>query len=126
MHSETVIRTKPIMLTRIKHLFQLRLALPTILLIIGLFLFLSCIFDWFGIKGSNGWLFNLLEKAGDLILISSVISFLIDSAEYLGIFKRELDFGISHVNYCKFCKTFQLTTINEERKFNFSPIRKIS
>lgn len=76
------------MLTRIKHLFQFRLALPTILLIIGLFLFLSCIFDWFGIKGSNEWLFHLLEKAGDLILISSVISFLIDSAEYLGIFKE--------------------------------------
>lgn len=79
------------MLTRIKHLFQFRLALPTILLITGLFLFLSCIFDWFDLEGSHKVWFKLMEKAGDLILISSIISFLIDSAEYLGIFKRELE-----------------------------------
>ena len=65
------------MLTRIKHLFQFRLALPTILLIVGLFLFLSCIFDWFGLEESHKVWFKLMEKAGDLILISSVISFLI-------------------------------------------------
>ena len=79
------------MFSRIKHLFQLRLALPTILLLVGLFLFLSCIFDWFGLESTNKEVFKLIEKIGDLILISSIISFLIDSAEYLGIFKREND-----------------------------------
>ena len=89
------------MLSRLKRLFQLRLALPTILLIVGLFLFLSCIFDWFGLEGSNKVVFKLLEKAGDLILISSIISFLIDSAEYLGIFKRELEEVIYDTRFLK-------------------------
>lgn len=89
------------MLTRIKHLFQLRLALPTVLLIVGLFLFLSCIFDWFDIKTSHEVWFRLMEKAGDLILISSIISFLIDSAEYLGIFKRELEEVIYDTKFLK-------------------------
>lgn len=76
-------------LSRLKQLFQIRLALPTILLLVGLFLFCGCLFGWFGLEG-NSRLFKVLEKAGDLILISSVITFLIDSAEYLGIFKKEL------------------------------------
>ena len=89
------------MLTRIRHLFQFRLALPTILLIVGLFLFLSCIFDWFDLECSHEVWFKLMEKAGDLILISSVISFLIDSAEYLGIFKRELEEVIYDTKFLK-------------------------
>ena len=89
------------MLTRIKHLFQLRLALPTVLLIVGLFLFLSCIFNWFGLEDSHKVWFKLMEKAGDLILISSIISFLIDSAEYLGIFKRELEEVIYDTKFLK-------------------------
>lgn len=75
--------------SRIKQLFQIRLAFPTILLLVGLFLFFGCLFGWFGLE-DNRSLFKVLEKAGDLILISSVITFLIDSAEYLGIFKKEL------------------------------------
>lgn len=82
--------TNTIMLTRLRNLFQFRLALPTLLLAVGLFLFLSCIFNWFDLDNQSGG-FKLMEKAGDLILISSIISFLIDSAEYLGIFKRELE-----------------------------------
>lgn len=85
----------------IRHLFQLRLALPTILLIVGLFLFFSCAFDLFGIETSNKVLFRILEKAGDLILISSIISFLIDSAEYLGVFKKELEDVIYDTNFLK-------------------------
>lgn len=78
------------MISRVKSLFQLRLALPTILLLIGLFLFLSCVFNWFDLDTKSS-VFHILEKTGDLILISSVISFLIDSAEYLGVFKKELE-----------------------------------
>lgn len=89
------------MISRIKRLFQLRLALPTILLLVGLFLFLSCIFDWFDLEASNKELFKLIEKIGDLILISSIISFLIDSAEYLGIFKRELEDVIYDTKFLK-------------------------
>lgn len=89
------------MFSRIKHLFQLRLALPTILLLVGLFLFLSCIFDWFGLESTNKEVFKLIEKIGDLILISSIISFLIDSAEYLGIFKRELEDVIYDTKFLK-------------------------
>ena len=79
------------MLTRIKQIFQLRLALPTILLLAGAFLFFACTFDWFDLEVPHKTLFKILEKLGDLILISSVISFLIDSAEYMGLFKRELE-----------------------------------
>lgn len=89
------------MFSRIKRFFQLRLALPTILLIVGLFLFFSCAFDWFGIETSNKVLYKILEKAGDLILISSIISFLIDSAEYLGVFKKELEDVIYDTNFLK-------------------------
>ncbi len=42
-----------------------------------------------------------MEKSGDLILISSIISFLIDSAEYLGIFKRELEEVIYDTKFLK-------------------------
>ena len=89
------------MISRVKRLFQLRLALPTILLIVGLFLFFSCAFDWFGIESSNIVLFKVLEKSGDLILISSIISFLIDSAEYMGVFKKELEDVIYDTKFLK-------------------------
>lgn len=89
------------MFTRIQRIFQLRLALPTILLLFGLFLFFACTFDWFGIENSKPILFEVLEKAGNLILISSVIAFLIDSAEYMGAFKRELEEVIYDTKFLK-------------------------
>lgn len=85
----------------VKRLFQFRLALPTVLLVIGLFLFFAYSFDWFGISEDHKTTYKILEKAGDLILISSVIGFLIDSAEYLGVFKRELEEVIYDTRFLK-------------------------
>lgn len=75
----------------IKQIFQLRLALPSLLLFIGVILFFAHSFDWFGISSTHKTTYKIIEKAGDLILISSVITFLIDSVEFLGVFKRELE-----------------------------------
>ncbi|MBR6489904.1 MAG: hypothetical protein IKT03_05135 [Muribaculaceae bacterium] len=89
------------MITRIKRIFRFRLALPTVLLLGGLFLFFACTFDWFGIETTKPILFEIFEKAGNLILISSVIAFLIDSAEYMGAFKRELEEVIYDTKFLK-------------------------
>lgn len=85
----------------IKRIFQFRLALPSILLLIGLLLFCTCAFDWFGIEDTRKTLFKILEKIGDLILISSIIAFLIDSAEYMGAFKREIEAVIYDTKFLK-------------------------
>lgn len=85
----------------IKRIFQFRLALPSLLLLIGLFLFFTCALDWFNIATTQPTLFKILEKIGDLILISSIIAFLIDSAEYMGAFKREISEVIYDTKFLK-------------------------
>lgn len=89
------------MLATIKRIFQFRMALPTLCLFIGVFLFCTCAFDLFGIEETNKVAFKTLEKIGDLILISSVISFLIDSAKYMGIYKRALEEVIYDTKFLK-------------------------
>ena len=89
------------MLATIKRIFQFRMALPTLCLFIGVFLFCACAFDLFGIEETNKVAFKTLEKIGDLILISSVISFLIDSAKYMGIYKRALEEVIYDTKFLK-------------------------
>lgn len=75
----------------IKRLFQFRMAVPVILLVMGLPLLCVAAFDPWQLESSSPHWYKLLEKGSDIILVSSLISFLLDSAEYMGIFKRDLE-----------------------------------
>ena len=75
----------------IKRLFQFRLAVPVILLVIGLPLLCITAFDPWQLETSSPHWFKLMSKCADIILVSSLISFLLDSAEYMGIFKKDLE-----------------------------------
>lgn len=83
----------------IKRLFQFRLAVPVILLVIGLPLLCITAFDPWMIEASSPHWYKLMEKCADIILVSSLISFLLDSAEYMGIFKKDLEEIIYDTKY---------------------------
>lgn len=83
----------------IKRIFQFRLAVPVILLVIGLPLLCITAFDPWQLEISSPHWFRLLSKSADIILVSSLISFLLDSAEYMGIFKKDLEEIIYDTKY---------------------------
>ena len=61
-----------------------------VFLIIGVLLQLSCAFNWFSLTiGSSGY--RLLEQAANIILVSSLVSFLLNSIRYIGFFQEELE-----------------------------------
>lgn len=73
----------------IKKIFNLKASIPFIMLVIGGALFVICICWEFGTQYPI--LYKLLEKLGDILLISSLLSFLTNTAEYLGVFKKALE-----------------------------------
>ena len=76
----------------IKQLFNLKQALPILFLIIGVLMQCAYAFDWFSInKTETQHLYKFLEKSADVILVSALVSFLMNSIEYMGFFKKELE-----------------------------------
>lgn len=83
----------------IKRLFQFRLAVPVILLVIGLPLLCITAFDPWQLEISSPHWYKFLGKCTDVVLVSSLISFLLDSAEYMGVFKKDLEEIIYDTKY---------------------------
>ena len=83
----------------IKRLFQFRLAVPVILLVIGILLLCISAFDPWELETSSPHWYKFIGKCADIVLVSSLISFLLDSAEYMGIFKKDLEEIIYDTKY---------------------------
>lgn len=73
----------------IKKIFNFKASIPFLMLIIGSGLFIVCI-CWKFEDQYPIW-HELLSKLGDILLISSLLSFLTNTAEYLGVFKKALE-----------------------------------
>ena len=110
----------------IKRLFQFRLAVPVILLVIGLPLLCIAAFDPWQLEDSSPHWFKLLEKCGDIILVSSLISFLLDSAEYMGVFKRALEDIIYDSKFLKKRKDIEDIWVSVSKELFKSKFPRIS
>lgn len=74
-----------------KDIFKFKQAIPVILLIIGVPLFVICSFGAFGLESAHKHWFRLLDGLSSVIVMSALVSFLVDSVEFMGVFKRALE-----------------------------------
>ena len=74
-----------------KDIFKFKQAIPVILLIIGVPLFVMCSFGAFGLESAHKHWFRLLDGLSSVIVMSALVSFLVDSVEFMGVFKRALE-----------------------------------
>ena len=70
-----------------KKKITIRAILLIVLAIIGIVLISTYFFDWLDFDKNT---LKFCSKLGEIILVSSIVSFLIDAARYIGIFKEEL------------------------------------
>ena len=75
----------------IKDVFKFKQAIPVILLIIGGSLFVVCSFDFFKLEENHQQWYKLLEGLSNVIVTSALVSFLVDSVEFMGVFRRALE-----------------------------------
>lgn len=85
----------------IKDIFKFKQAIPVILLIIGVPLFVICSFGAFGLENSHKQWFRLLDGLSNVIVMSALVSFLVDSVEFMGVFKRALEDIIYDTKFLK-------------------------
>lgn len=84
-----------------KDVFKFKQAIPVILLIIGVPLFIICSLGAFGLEYSHKHWFKLLDGLSSVIVMSALVSFLVDSVEFMGVFKRALEDIIYDTKFLK-------------------------
>lgn len=84
----------------VKKIFNFKSSLPIVLLILGLGLVIVCTFSPFDTDFPR--LYKFLSTLGEIFLVSSLLSFLTSTIEYLGVFRNAL---IDVIYDSKFLKT---------------------
>lgn len=74
-----------------KDIFRFKQSIPVILLIIGISFFIFFSFDPLGIEQSYNHWYKFLYGLSNVVVMSALVSFLVDSVEFMGVFKRALE-----------------------------------
>ena len=109
-----------------KDVFNFKRSLPAILLITGVIAFGFFSLDPFGLENSHEHWYRFLYGLSNVIVMSALVSFLIDSVEFMGVFRRALEDIIYDSKYLKKRKDIDQIWVNVSKEMFKSKFPQIS
>ena len=110
----------------IKEMIKLKQSLPAIMIVVGGLGFVLFSWDPFGFEISHERLYKFFYDAFTVIIMSALVSFLIDSVEFMGVFRRALEDIIYDSKFLKKRRDINDIWVNVSKEMFMSKFPQIS